>query len=58
MNEKLKEFLLGMGVLTELWVVTYNNFRKQGLSHSEALDHTSAFMKTVMEYAKEQGDLQ
>lgn len=58
MNEKLKEFLLGMGVLTELWVVTYNNFRKQGLSHSEALDHTGAFMKTVMDYAKEQGDLQ
>jgi hypothetical protein len=55
MNEKLQEFLQGMGIMTELWMVTYNNFRKQGLSHSESLDHTAAFTKAIMEYAKEAG---
>ena len=55
MNEKPQEFLQGMGIMTELWMVTYNNFRKQGLSHSESLDHTAAFTKAIMEYAKEAG---
>lgn len=53
MNEKLKEFLVGIGALTELWMITYNNFRKQGLSHSEALEHTGAFTKSILTTSKE-----
>ena len=55
MNEKLKEFLMGVGAMTELWMVTYNNFRKQGLGHTEALEHTTAFTKTLMGYVKDVG---
>lgn len=55
MNEKLKEFLMGIGAMTELWMVTYNNFRKQGLGHTEALEHTTAFTKTLMGYVKDVG---
>lgn len=55
MNEKLKEFLLGIGAMTEMWMITYNNFRKQGLSHSDALEHTTAFTKTLMGYVKDVG---
>ena len=55
MNEKLKEFLMGIGAMTELWMVTYNNFRKQGLGHTEALEHTTAFTKTLMGYVKDAG---
>ena len=55
MNEKLKEFLMGIGAMTELWTVTYNNFRKQGLTHSDALEHTAAFTRTLMGYVKDVG---
>lgn len=53
MNEKLKEFLLGIGALTELWMIRYNNFRKQGLNHFDALEHTGAFTKVILTTFKE-----
>lgn len=53
MNEKVKELLVAVGALTELWVVTYNNFRNQGLKHSDALDHTGAFIKVLISQTTE-----
>ena len=53
MNEKLKDFILGLGALTEMWMITYNSFRKQGLTHSDALEHTERFTKTVLAYSKD-----
>lgn len=54
MNGTLKDFLLGLGALTEMWMITYNNFRNQGLGHAEAIEHTTAFTKVMLKYC---GDL-
>lgn len=48
MNEQVQQFLLAIGATTELWMVTYNNFIKQGLAHKDALEHTSEFMKVFI----------
>ena len=51
MNEKLKDFLLGIGALTEMWMITYNNFRNQGIEHAAALEHTAVFIKVILKYS-------
>lgn len=48
MNEKALEFIQGLGMLTEVWFITYNSFKKQGLKDVEAFAHTREFMKVVM----------
>ena len=48
MNEKVLEFIQGLGALTEIWLITYNNFKKQGLNDSEAFTHTREFMKVML----------
>jgi hypothetical protein len=48
MNEKLKEFIAGIGAMTELWTITYNSFRDHGLGHVDSLEHTGAFMKSIL----------
>ena len=44
-NEELKAFLVALGSLSEIWMFTYNNFKKQGLNEEDALKHTKAFME-------------
>lgn len=48
-GDKMKEFLTAVGLATELWLVTYNGFKKQGLTEQDALAHTKAFMSMTME---------
>lgn len=48
MNEQLKEFIRGVGVLVEMWVIVYDRFRQQKYDEKEALIHTKAFMETVI----------
>lgn len=48
MNEKIKEFINGLGALTELWLMTYNLFIQQGCSHIMATKHTQAFIATIL----------
>lgn len=48
MNDKILEFIQGLGALTEIWMVTYNNFKKQNLSDAEAYAHTREFMKVIV----------
>lgn len=55
MNEQLQNLIRGVGIMTELWIVTYNGFRKQGITHSEALEHTGAFMKVMIAQYGETG---
>lgn len=50
MNEKLNDFLGNMGVLCEVWNVTYNNFKNQGMDHKNAMEHTKGFMAAFMDY--------
>ena len=44
-NNDLKKFLVSLGSLTEIWMFTYNNCKKQGLNEEDALKHTKAFME-------------
>ena len=49
MNEKVQQLLTGIGALIELWGVVYNGFLSRGFSKKEAIDHTAAFMKLIMD---------
>ena len=48
MNDNLKEFIKGMGALTEMWTVTYRGFINQGYSVSDALTHTREFTAALI----------
>ena len=48
MNSNLGDFIKGIGLMVEFWVVTYNSFIKTGLSESDAMKHTKAFMELVI----------
>ena len=48
MPEKLKELINAVGVMTELWTMTYKNFIDHGYSNTEALTHTREFMAAFM----------
>lgn len=47
-NDKLNELLQGLGAMSEFWIITYESFKKHGLSDSEALTHTQAFMSIML----------
>lgn len=49
MNEKVQQLLTGIGALIELWGVVYNGFLGRGFDKKEAIDHTAAFMKMIVE---------
>ena len=48
-NNQLNELMTGIGLVTELWTITYLGFTKQGLSAPDALMHTKAFMSVIIE---------
>lgn len=48
MDEKVKQIIMAVGALSELWTVTYRGFIGQGFNHKEALEHTGAFMKVLI----------
>lgn len=49
MNEKqIREVILAIGAMTEMWSVAYNNFLKQGYSPEDARLHTESLMRVVM----------
>lgn len=50
-SNKLSELMQGIGVFTELWTITYNGFRNQGLSDAEAMAHTKGFMAALIDSA-------
>lgn len=58
MNEQLTNFINGIGMLTEIWSITFNNFKKRGMNDEEAIKHTGAFMTsftaTMLNYGKEE----
>ena len=58
MNEKLKDFLNGLGALVELWAVIFNGFKQQGCDDKIALMHTKAFMETIIGSLGIKGELQ
>lgn len=48
-GDQVKQLIQNLGMMTELWTITYNGFINQGLKHDAAILHTKAFMSTMME---------
>ena len=49
-NDQVKQIIQGIGVMTELWMITYNGFKSQGLNDADALSHTKAFMSIIQTF--------
>ena len=47
-NEKVKEFIKGIGALVEMWTVIYGQFLDHGYSPKDALVHTEAFTRATI----------
>lgn len=47
-NNQINDIIQGLGVMTELWIITYQNFKKQGFNDSDSILHTKAFMSIVL----------
>lgn len=48
-NEQLNDLITGIGMVTELWSITFRGFKNQGLSDADAIAHTKAFMSVIIE---------
>lgn len=48
-NDKLNNLIQSIGLLTELWSITYQGFKRQGMSDSDAMQHTKAFMSGMFD---------
>ena len=55
MNDGLKSFMTNMGVLCESWVIVYKNFITLGMDPKEAIEHTQAFMTTIVAATTQNG---
>lgn len=48
-NDKLLEFMQGIGIMAELWIITYKGFKTQGLDDADAMMHTKGFMSVMID---------
>ena len=48
MNDQVQNIINACGALTELWLISYNNFIRNGLDKEEALCHTQAMFEVVI----------
>lgn len=48
-SDQVNQLIQGIGLITELYMITYQNFRSQKLSDEEAVKHTKAVMSIMME---------
>ena len=47
-SNMLNELIKTIGIMSELWMITYNSFRNMKLSDEEAMKHTKACMSAIM----------
>lgn len=48
-NDKLKELCNGIGMLTEIWTITYRGFKNQGMNDTDAMLNTRGFMSAMLD---------
>lgn len=48
-SEQVNQIIDGIGLMTEIWVVAYQNFLKQGLSTGEAIASTKELLSLMMD---------
>lgn len=47
-SNMLNDLIQSIGVMSELWMITYNSFKNMKLSDEEAMEHTKACMSAIM----------
>ena len=47
-NDMVNQLIQGIGVMAELWTITFKSFTSQGCEESEAMEHTKAFMSVIL----------
>ena len=47
-SNMLNELIKTIGMMSELWMITYNSFKNMKLSDEEAREHTKACMSVIM----------
>lgn len=47
-NDQINQIIQGIGLMTEMYTITYQSFKKQGLSDKEAIMHTKAFISVMI----------
>lgn len=48
-NDQVKQLIQNLGMMAELWSITYQSFRNQGMNHADSTVHTKAFMSAMIE---------
>lgn len=48
MNNKLEEVIKGIGIMCELWLVTYQKFCEMGLPPDDAKEHTAELVRILL----------
>lgn len=48
-DDQLNNFIQGIGVFTDLWVLTYQNFKNHGMNDTDAVDNTKALMSVMID---------
>ena len=48
-NDQINQLIQGIGMMTELYMITYQNFKKQGVSDDDAIKHAKALIAVMME---------
>lgn len=48
-NDQINQIIQGIGVMTEMYTITYQSFKKQGLTDDDSIKHTKAFMSVMID---------
>ena len=49
-SEQINELINGLGMMTELYMIIYQNFKNQKMSDDDAIKHTKALMAVMVDY--------
>ena len=49
-SEQINELINGLGMMTELYTIIYQNFKNQKMSDDDAIKHTKVFMAVMVDY--------
>ena len=47
-DDNINNLINNIGVLTELWTITYSGFVRQGFNNLDAMTHTKAFTEAMV----------
>lgn len=48
-NDQIDQLIQGIGIMTDLWVITYQNFKNHGMNDTDAVNNTKALMSVMVD---------